>query len=118
MKDIDFKDFNYNVIGSKSRITGDLVLSGDAIVSSHIDGSIEVLGQGKLILERGSFVKGRIKAIDLEIFGTVEGLIECTGLVSIRSSANVQGEIRSGRLVIYPGAIVEMKASSEVEKSP
>ncbi len=118
MNDMDFKDFNYNVIGSKSRITGDLVLSGDAIVSSHIEGSIEVLDQGKLILERGSFVKGRIKAIDLEIFGTVEGLIECSGLVSIRSSANVQGEIRSGRLVIYPGAIVEMTASSEAEKAP
>lgn len=118
MNDMDFKDFNYNVIGSKSRITGDLILSGDAIVSSHIDGSIEVLDLGKLILERGSFVKGKIKAIDLEIFGTVEGMIECSGLVSIRSSANVKGEIRSGRLVIYPGAIVEMTASAEAEKAP
>lgn len=118
MNDMDFKDFHYNVIGSKSRITGDLVLSGDAIVSSHVDGSIEVLDHGKLILERGSYVKGKIKAIDLEIFGTVEGLIECSGLVSIRSSANVQGEIRSGRLVIYPGAIVEMTASAEIKEIP
>lgn len=118
MDDQDFKDFNYNVLGAKSKITGDLVLCGDAIVNSHIDGSIEVEGHGKLVLERGSFVKGRIKAIDLEIFGTVEGIIECSGLVSIRSSANVQGEIRSGRLVIYPGAVVEMSASSQEEKTP
>jgi cytoskeletal protein CcmA (bactofilin family) len=113
INDQDFKDFHYNVLGAKSRITGDLVLSGDAIINSQIEGSIEIQGTGKLVLERGSFVKGKIKAIDLEIFGTVDGVIECSGLVSIRSSAEVRGEIRSGRLVIYPGAVVEMNASSQ-----
>lgn len=115
INDQDFKDFNYNVLGAHSKIKGDLVLSGDAIVNSHVEGSIEVNGMGKLILERGSFIKGLIKANDLEIFGTVEGEIQCTGLVSIRSSAQVQGLIKSGRLVIYPGAIVEMNASSQDE---
>lgn len=115
MDDTDFKDFNYNVLGAKSVFTGDIVLAGDTIINSHIEGSIEVKDQGKLILERGSFVKGKIKALDLEIFGTVEGEIECSGLVSIRSSAQVQGQIKSGRLVIYPGAVVEMSASSQSE---
>lgn len=108
--DKDFKDFHYNVLGAKSKIQGDLVLCGDAIVNSYIEGSIEV-EEGKLVLERGSFVKGKIKAIDLDIFGQVEGDIDCAGLVSIRSSATVSGSIKSGRLVIYPGAIVEMNAT-------
>lgn len=112
MDDRDFRNFHYNVLGANSQISGDLVLSGDAIVNSHVEGSIIVKDNGKLILERGSYVKGKIKAIDLDIFGTVEGEIECTGLLSIRSSAQVQGEIKSGRLVIYPGAVVEMNASS------
>jgi cytoskeletal protein CcmA (bactofilin family) len=113
MTDQDFRQFHYNVLGTNSRVIGDLILSGDAIITSTIEGSIEVLDQGKLVLERGSFVKGKIKAIDLEIFGKVEGDIECSGLVSIRSSAEVSGSIKSSRLVIYPGAIVEMKASSQ-----
>lgn len=111
LEDQDFKDFHYNVLGAKSNITGDLILSGDTIINSRIEGTIEIRENGKLILERGSFVKGKIKAIDLEIFGIVDGEIECSGLVSIRSSAQVQGNITSGRLVIYPGAIVEMQAS-------
>src|SRR6476620_4085125 len=98
--DQDFKDFNYNVLGAKSAFTGDLVLHGDTIINSNVDGNIEVRDSGKLILERGSFVKGKIKAIDLEIFGSVDGEIECSGLVSIRSSAEVKGQIKSGRLVI------------------
>ena len=113
INDKDFRDFHYNVLGAKSKITGDLILSGDSIINSIIEGTIEVQEQGKLILERGSIVKGKIKAIDLEIFGSVEGEIECTGLLSIRSSAFVQGKIKSGRLVIYPGAIVEMDATSK-----
>ena len=113
MTDQDFRQFHYNILGTNSRVKGDLTLSGDAIITSHIEGSIEVLDQGKLILERGSFIRGKIKAIDLEIFGKVEGDIECSGLVSIRSSAEVTGSIKSSRLVIYPGAIVEMKASSQ-----
>lgn len=111
--DKDFREFNYNVLGSRSRVTGDVVLTGDAIITSEVFGSIEVLEQGKLVLERGSFVKGRIKAIDLEIFGTVEGDIECAGLVSVRSSARITGTLKSARLVVYPGAIIETDISTE-----
>jgi cytoskeletal protein CcmA (bactofilin family) len=110
----DFKRFNYNVLGENSSITGDLVLNGDTILNSTVNGTIEVRGEGKLILERGSSVKGKIMAVDLDIFGQVDGEIHCTGLVSIRSSAQVSGIIKSSRLVIYPGAIVEMEASSQL----
>ncbi len=113
INDHDFRQFHYNVLGVKSQVVGDLILCGDAIITSHIEGRIEMRETGKLILERGSFVKGSIKAIDLEIFGTVEGDIECSGLVSIRASAHVSGSIKSGRLVIYPGAVVEMTANSQ-----
>ncbi len=112
----DFREFEYNVLGAGSRIQGDLYLSGDAIINSTVEGSVE-LREGKLVLERGSRVKGKITATCVEIFGTVEGDIECSGLVSIRSSAHVQGTIKSGRLVIYPGAVVEMNVSTQ-EPSP
>lgn len=113
MNDHDFRHFNYNVLGVKSKIVGDVVLSGDSIITSTVEGSIEVREEGKLVLERGSFVKGKVKALDLEIFGQVEGEIECSGLVSIRASAHVTGSIKSARLVIYPGAVVEMTANSQ-----
>ena len=113
MTEKDFRQFQYNVLGVKSLVKGDLVLSGDSIITSTIEGSIEVLDTGKLVLERGSHVIGKIKAIDLEIFGEVDGEIICSGLVSIRSSAKVTGSIKSARLVIYPGATVEMTADSQ-----
>ena len=115
MNEQDFLTFNYNVLGAKSRLTGDLILAGDSIITTSVEGSIQMLEAGKLILERGSFIKGKIDAIDLEIFVEVQGEINCSGLVSIRSSAKVTGSIKCNRLVIYPGAIVEMTAHSQVE---
>jgi cytoskeletal protein CcmA (bactofilin family) len=115
--DQEFKNFHYNILGVNSRINGNLVLTGDVIVNSHIEGSIEIFGEGKLILERESFVKGKIKAIDIDIFGSFEGDIDCSGLVSIRSGAEVVGTITSAQLVIYPGAVVDMKADSEKNNS-
>lgn len=108
IQDQDFRDFRYNVLGAESTINGEIVLSGDAIITSRIEGSIEMKGAGRLVLERGSFVKGRIKAQDLEVFGVIEGDVECTGTISVRSSAKLSGTLKSGKLVIYPGAIVEM----------
>ena len=113
INDQDFRNFHYNILGSSSVVKGDIILCGDAIITSYIEGSIEMKNNGKLILERGSSVKGKILAIDLEIFGEVNGDIECSGLVSIRSSAHVSGTIKSNRLVIYPGAIVETHADSQ-----
>jgi cytoskeletal protein CcmA (bactofilin family) len=115
MNDTDFRKFNYNVLGTNSSIKGDLILSGDAIITSKIEGSIEVKDTGKLVLERGSYIIGKVKAIDLEIFGQVDGEIDCSGLVAIRSSAHVVGSVKSARLVIYPGAVVEMSANSQIE---
>jgi hypothetical protein len=69
MNERDFLEFNYNVLGVNSRVVGDLVLTGDTILTSSLEGSIEIQGKGKLVLERGSREKGKIKAFDVEIFG-------------------------------------------------
>lgn len=104
----DFKEFKYNILGSNSTIKGDLILSGDAIITSRIEGSIQMIGEGKLVLERGSFIEGKIEAHDVEIFGVVKGEIFSAGTVSVRASAKISGSLESKKLVVYPGAVVEM----------
>lgn len=109
----DFKTFQYNILGPQTLLRGDIHFCGDAIITANIDGNIKMLNSAKLILERGSKVKGRIEAFDLEIFGNVEGDIISEGSVSIRSSAQVSGSIKAKKLIIYPGAIVDTQAASQ-----
>jgi len=103
----DFKIYHYNVLGLRSSFKGDLELQGDTIITSQIVGNVIMKDSGKLVLERGSKILGSIKAVDIEIFGVVEGDIEATGTVSVRSSAEITGTIKYGKLVIYPGSIIE-----------
>lgn len=110
--DGDFKNLNYNFLGINSVFKGEIELFGDSIITSKIHGDIIVKNQGKLIIERGAEIKGKIHAIDIEIFGEVFGEIIASGTVSIRASAFIQGKITAGKLVIYPGAIVESEAYS------
>lgn len=109
----DFKAFQYNILGSQTLITGDINFSGDAIITATVEGNIKMLHSSKLVLERGSKVKGAISAFDLEIFGEVEGDITSEGSVSIRSSAQVSGSIKAKKLIIYPGAIVDTRADCQ-----
>ena len=89
-----------SLIGAGTVINGDINFTGGLRIDGTIKGNIKAAGDkpGTLVLSE---------------LAKVEGEIECSGLVSIRSSAEVSGSIKSARLVIYPGAIVEMKASSQ-----
>lgn len=111
--DQDFKNFQYNVLGPKTKVTGDLHLSGETILTAEVHGNITMGDLGKLTLERGSFVKGSVHGQEIDVFGTVEGEIISSGLVSVRSSARITGKIESKKLVIYPGAIIETTISSQ-----
>ncbi|HLW56830.1 MAG TPA: polymer-forming cytoskeletal protein [Bacteriovoracaceae bacterium] len=109
----DFKNFQYNVLGAETQLTGNINFSGDAIITATIEGNIKMLNSSKLILERGSKIKGQIEAFDLEVFGEVIGDILSEGSVAIRSSAQVTGSIKAKKLIIYPGAIVDTTAISQ-----
>lgn len=111
----DFKTFQYNILGQQTQVTGDISFSGDAILTASVEGNIKMLNSAKLLLERGSKVKGSIEAFDLEIFGEVEGNITSSGTVSIRSNAQVTGMVKAKKLIIYPGALVNTESHSQGE---
>jgi cytoskeletal protein CcmA (bactofilin family) len=113
MLESNFKKQNYTVIGIASLIEGDLTLSGDVIIHSHIKGTITIKAPGKVTLERASHLEGTINCEDIDVFGKVEGNINSTGTLTVRSSANVSGTIKSGQLTVYPGAILNMEAHAE-----
>ncbi len=112
MEELDFKTYHYNVVGIESEMTGVLKLKGDTIFNGTIDGELH-LAEGKLVLERGSKIKGKVIGHEIEVFGEINGDIICTGKLSFRSSAKFDGDIKSNSLVIYPGAQVNMHAQAQ-----
>ena len=57
-------------------------------------------------------VKGEVHAHDLEVHGQLDGTVHCTGTLSLRPGCQFKGVLRAGKLVIYPGAVVDMDAET------
>lgn len=106
----DFKSTRFNVIGASSKLVGELHLDGPTTICGSVEGTI--VTSSRLLLDRQSTMFGTIKGHDIEITGRFQGEIQCTGTLSLRAGSEVTGTIHAARLVIYPGAVVDMEGSA------
>lgn len=113
MKESNFKKQNYNFVGLNSNLEGELKFTGDTIIHGTVKGTIIMQDEGKLILERSSSFEGTIFCQDLEVFGLIKGTVKASGTLSIRSSSSVSGNIQAGKLVVYPGAVLNVESHTE-----
>jgi cytoskeletal protein CcmA (bactofilin family) len=105
----EIKNLNFSVFGAKNKINGEFHLHGDVIISSQIEGQINMLDEGKITVEREGSIEGILYCHDLEVFGTIKGHIKASGQVTIRSSAEISGNLQAERLSIFPGAILNIE---------
>ncbi len=108
----DFKSSRYNIIGLSSHIKGELHLSGRTSIEGQVEGNIFSDDDSMLIIEKNATITGNINAFNIEVFGKVIGELNAKGTLSIRPGSQVEGTIKSERLVIYPGALVNTKADA------
>lgn len=108
----DIEIIKHSYLAKGGLIKGELYFSGIVHLSSSLEGALTVEESGRLIIEREGAVKGSIRAGYLEIFGTFEGEIYSKGIVIIRPSARVIGSINCDKIVIYPGALLNLKANT------
>ncbi len=107
----DFKTTRFNIIGANSKISGELNLDGPTIICGVMEGTINTTS--RLSLDRNSRMLGTITGHDVEITGQFKCEIHCTGTLSLRAGSEVTGIINAAKLVIYPGAIVDMDGRAE-----
>lgn len=111
----DFKKLNYNIIGNLSHFEGEIKIQGDTIIAGSFSGTITVLDNSKILIERDAKVSAKIFCHDIEVFGSFEGSIQSNGTLIIRSSAHISGKIEAKKLSIYPGAILNMEGKTPEE---
>lgn len=92
-----------NMIGSGTKIVGDLHTNGDIRIDGNIDGNVN--SKGKVVIGNNGYVKGEIICTNAEISGSLDGKVTASELLSLKASSKFNGEIKSGKLSIEPGAI-------------
>lgn len=113
MNQDNFKQLEFTILGKQTNLEGKFEFSGDTIINGRIKGEVNVLNQSKVTLERESEFEGTIYAHDIDIFGKAQGQIICTGIATIRPSANVSGLVKAISLNIYPGATLNVEGHTQ-----
>jgi cytoskeletal protein CcmA (bactofilin family) len=108
-------DQNYSLIGQQSHLKGNFALYGTTHVQGSIEGDITMAENSLLVIGHLGEVTGSIHCGELEVHGRLRGNLMATGRVILHPGSHFEGEIRATRLVVHPGAIVNMKGeTSEV----
>lgn len=92
-----------NLLCEGTMIVGDINTKNDI----RIDGSIKgkIITSGRLVIGNTAKVEGNIDCINIDVLGVIVGDIRATGTVSLKSSANVTGNISTAVIAIEPGVI-------------
>ncbi|MCC4212161.1 bactofilin family protein [Leeuwenhoekiella parthenopeia] len=91
-----------NRISKGTSITGEIKSEGDFRIDGSLEGKME--STGKVVIGKNGMLKGTLICKEADLEGTVDGTLAIEGLLNLRSSAVVKGEVTTGRLSVEPGA--------------
>ncbi len=95
-----------NAIGQGSVIKGDIITEGDLRIDGTLTGSITT--KGRLVLGETGLVEGEVVCQNALIAGTLKAKIQVHELLSLKSSANLLGDITTNKLAIELGQILQV----------
>ncbi len=90
-------------IGKSVRIKGNLYAEEDLYLDGQIEGTLD-LPKNRLTIGKSGKVQATIKAREVDVHGTVNGDIEASSKITIRSAANLVGNLKSATISIEDGA--------------
>lgn len=93
----------YNSLTHGSKIIGNIIADKDFRVDGEVEGDIQC--KGKVVIGQTGILKGTITCANAEIIGSVTGEILVGETLTLRSSANVNGEVKTRILVVEPNAV-------------
>ncbi len=94
---------SYNALTNGSKIIGKIIADSDFRIDGEVEG--DIICNGKLIIGQNGLLKGTISCINAEIIGTVLGNIVVADSLSLKSTANLTGEVKTKILIVEPNAV-------------
>jgi len=91
-----------NTIARNTMLTGDIQSDGDFRVDGKIEGTIKTTG--RVVIGKDGVVTGNIDCANADIEGTFSGKLLVEEVLSLKSTADISGEVTMGKLAVEPGA--------------
>ncbi|MDA8733820.1 polymer-forming cytoskeletal protein [Flavobacteriaceae bacterium] len=114
-----------DIIEKTTVIVGNITSEADFRIDGRVEGTIST--SGKVVIGEEGIVSGKIVCENSDIAGTIKGNLDVSGILALKSSARIEGEVIAGKLAVESGASVDasismkgakkMKALSSTEKT-
>ncbi len=91
-----------NRVVDGTKITGDIITQTDFRIDGELVGNFK--SNGKLVIGASGVIKGDVTCKNADIEGKFEGKIQVSDLLTVKSTANIHGDVNIGKLSVEPGA--------------
>ena len=109
-----------NMIAHGTVFEGDLKSEGDFRIEGTIKGTL--ITKGKVVIGNTGLVEGSLNCNNADVEGQIKGKLVVSETLSLRASANVDGDVQTGKLAVEPGATFnancQMKDAVKALKTP
>jgi len=109
-----------NIIGQGTEIDGEITSDNDIRVDGVLKGLVK--SKSKVVIGSTGTIEGDVVCKNADITGKLMGKLSVSDLLFLKSSANVQGDIVTNKIVVESGAIMngtlqmgDVKAQKMVE---
>lgn len=103
-----------NFLGAGTHIKGDITSDGDFRIDGTLIGSINA--KGKIVIGQSGKVEGEVNCQHADISGEVKARVIVHELLTLKSTANITGDLFVSKLAIEPGAL--FTGTCDMSKKP
>ena len=91
-----------NRISKHTKIKGDIVSEADFRIDGKLDGNVKTTG--KVVIGKDGYIHGKVECVNADIEGSFNGELLVSDLLSLKSSAVIEGTVSVTKLAVEPGA--------------
>ena len=107
-----------NKLVQGTTVTGEINATGDFRIDGALKGTI--VSKGRIVVGNTGEIEGELTCQNADISGKVSARVSVSELLTLKASAQVKGDIVTGKLAIEPGAKFSGSCNMDgnVNKSP
>ncbi|UJH69018.1 polymer-forming cytoskeletal protein [Allomuricauda sp. SCSIO 65647] len=98
----DFGAGQPNRIEKNTKIKGDITSEADFRIDGKLEGNVTT--SGKVVIGKDGYIKGKVECVNADIEGKFNGELQVKDLLSLKSSATIEGTVSVSKLAVEPGA--------------
>ena len=91
-----------NRIEKNTKIKGDIISEADFRIDGKLDGNVKT--SGKVVIGKDGYIHGKVECVNADIEGSFNGELLVSDLLSLKSSAVIEGTVSVTKLAVEPGA--------------